>query len=126
MEDNNHPASIWRLVRKTFRTGVGALGNRGELFMVEAREERACLIQMVVLGVGGLFLAMLVVLLVTATIIFLLPPEYRLYAAGGFALLYLVGCAAAFVGLGLLLKRTPFAETLSQFRKDRELFDIFQ
>lgn len=74
MPENNHPVPpLTRLVRKALATGFGALENRGELFMVEVQEERRRLILLVLLGVGASFLAMVGVLLLTGTILFLFP-----------------------------------------------------
>ena len=76
------------LAGRLARTALGAVRNRIELFAVEWQEERARLTELIIWLVGLLFLGMLGVLLLTFTIIFLFPPEYRLYVAGGFTLLY--------------------------------------
>ena len=82
--------------------------------------------QSVFFGVGALFLAMLTVLLVTATIVLLVPEEYRAWVTLGFAVLYLLGTVAAIIVLKGLLKRAPFSESLDQFKKDTELLDAFK
>jgi uncharacterized membrane protein YqjE len=48
---------------------------------------------------SAVFLAVMGALLLTATIIFLFPDEFRIYAALGFALLYIIGAGAAIVWL---------------------------
>jgi uncharacterized membrane protein YqjE len=128
-ERENEPSvepSIARLTRKTLTTGLGALENRAELFMVEVEEEEARLIRLVVFGIGGLFLALLTLMLVTGTIIFLVPEPQRVWVALGFAVLYLGGTIAAILALKAQLKRVPFSESLRQLRKDRELLDVFK
>jgi uncharacterized membrane protein YqjE len=107
-------------------TLIGAVENRAELFAVEFEEENDRLIRMVIFGVVGLFLAMMTVLLLTATIIFLVPEVYRLYAAGAFAVLYLAGAVVAGLQVKKLLKQSPFAESLSQIKKDAEFLDAFK
>src|SRR5438477_10113561 len=119
MGENNHQTpSFATLARKVARTGLGALGNRGELLAVEWQEEKAWLIELLIWAVGLLFVAIMAMMLLTATIIFLFPEDKRIYVAGGFALLYLL--AAIVVGLTIrsLLKHEPFAESINQIRKD--------
>jgi len=122
----NDTPSVGRLARKTLGTTLGALENRLELFMVEMQEEKGRILGVVLAGIGALFLAMMTVLLLTATIIFLVPPESRLWAAIGFTVFYLVGTIAAIFSLKSLLKRVPFSESLGQIRKDREILDVFK
>lgn len=111
------------LARRLARTGMGALRNRIELFALEWQEERARLTELVMWVVALLFLGMLAALLLTFTIIFLFPPEYRLYVAGGFTVLYLIGAVVAWFGVRAVLKREPFTETLDQARKDANWLD---
>jgi uncharacterized membrane protein YqjE len=122
----NREPSLAKLARKTVTTGLGALENRTELLMVEVQEEKSRLINLIVIGIGALFLAMMTLLLLTGAIIFLVPEPYRLYTAIGFFVLYLAGTIGAIFGLKGLLKKIPFEESLNQIRKDRELLDVFK
>lgn len=108
------------LANKFLETGVGALRNRGELLLVEWQQEKARLIELLVLAIGLLFLGLMALLLLTATIIFLFPEEYRRHAAGGFTLLYLAGAVWAFFAIRSSIRQQPFAETLNQVKKDGE------
>jgi len=117
--------TLGTLLRKTFSTGIGALQNRGELFLVELREEESRLIQLVVRGVGALFLAIMTALLITGTIIYLVPENYRLYVVGGFAALYLAGTLWAIFSIKAMLKRVPFGDTIAQFKKDADAIHAF-
>jgi uncharacterized membrane protein YqjE len=118
--------TLGRLARRTAGTFIGALENRAELFTVEFQEENDRLLKMIIFGVGGVFLAMIAVLLITGTIIFLVPEPYRVYAAGGFAALYLAGTVAAVLTIKKLIKTPPFAESLKQIKKDAELLEAFK
>jgi uncharacterized membrane protein YqjE len=118
--------TLGRLAHRTLATCVGALENRAELFVVEFEEENDRLLKMVLCGVGALFLSMMTVLLLTGTIIFLVPEPYRVYAAGGFAALYLIGAVGAGLTIKKLIKKPPFAESLNQIKKDSELLDAFK
>jgi uncharacterized membrane protein YqjE len=122
-EANHQPPGFITLVRRLVRTGVGAVQNRLELFAVEWQQERARLADAMLLGVAVVFLGILAVLLFTITIILLFPPELRIYATLGFAVLYLIVAAVALFCLRAQLKREPFADTIDQARKDRIWLD---
>jgi uncharacterized membrane protein YqjE len=111
------------LAGRLARTGVGALRNRLELFAVEWQEERARLTELILWLVGLLFLGILGVLMLTVTIVLLFPPQFRLYVAGGFALLYLIGAGIAWAVVKSLLKHEPFTETIDQAKKDAAWLD---
>lgn len=117
-DDNHHAPGFTTLAGRLARTGLGALQNRAELFSLEWQEERARLTGLVVWSVGLLFLGILGILLLTATIIFLFREDLRIYVAAGFAVLYLVGAFVAWLTLRSLLRQEPFAETLDQVKKD--------
>src|SRR5947209_7110455 len=122
MTDNqDHPPGVLPLLSKLARTGLGALQNRGELLLVELQQEKTRLIELLVWVAGLLFLAFMGLMLLTATIIFLFPEGLRLWAAAGFAVLYLAGAITAFFTIKSLIKQAPFAETIEQVRKDGEL-----
>jgi uncharacterized membrane protein YqjE len=125
-DNNNEITGLGTLVNRLGRTALGALENRGELLAVEWQEEKGHLIELVVLAVALLFLGMLGMLALSATIIFLFPPEYRVYAAAGFTVLYLAGAVVVFFSMKSLLKHEPFSESLKQIRKDRTLLDVFE
>jgi uncharacterized membrane protein YqjE len=120
----NGPA-LATLIRKVVSTGAGALQNRGELLMVEVQEEKLRLVNLILRGVAGLFLAMMTMLLITGTLIYVMPEEYRLYAVAGFAALYLGATIWLIMSVKSLIKRIPFGETLAQFKRDTELLEVF-
>ena len=120
MSENNHPTpELATLTRKIIQTGLGALGNRGELLAVEWQEEKARLVALLLWGLSFLLLGILTIGLLTATVIFLFPPEHRIYVAAGFAVIYLAGAIVALVIVKSLLKQEPFGESIAQVRKDR-------
>ncbi len=118
-EDNHRPPGLLSLAQRLVFTGFGAVRNRGELLAVEWQEERARLASILVTVVAFVFLAMMGVLLLTATIIFLFPEEQRVYVTAGFTVLYLLSAAAAWFSLRAMLRREPFSETLDQVKKDQ-------
>jgi len=126
MIDEQQLPTLGRLARRTVATCLGAFQNRTELLALEFEEENDRLLRLVIFGVSGLFLAMMTLLLITATIIFLFPEADRIWAALGFAALYLVGTVAAGIIIRGLLKRVPFVESINQIKKDGELLDAFK
>jgi len=118
--------TLGRLARRTLATFVGALQNRAELFTVEFEEENDRLLKMVLFGVGSMFLLGMGILLLTGTIIFLVPEQYRVYAAGGFTALYLIGGVALALAVKTLVKKSPFTESLKQLKKDAEILDTLK
>ena len=113
------------LGRKAIATSLGALRNRGELLIVEWQQEKARLTELLFFSIGLLFVAIMAMLLLTATVIFLFPEHLRLYVAAGFAVLYLGLAAWLVAAIRSLIKREPFQETIDQVKKDRECLDSF-
>ncbi len=120
MDPKENPApGIATLVLRLARTLIGALQNRFELLSLEWQEERVRLTELLVWAVAMVFLGIMGVMLVTATIIFLFSEEHRVYVAGAFALVYLGGALFAWLSVKSLLRREPFGETIDQAKKDR-------
>ena len=118
-ESNKRPPGLLSLLHKATTTGMGALQNRAELFLVEWQEERSRLAQVLVSTIAIVFFAMLAILLLTGAIIFLVPDNLRIYVAIGFAALYLLGSLVIGFVLKNLLKHSAFHETLDQAKKDK-------
>jgi len=118
-ETDQQPPGLTKLLGRLLRTGFGAAENRLELIAVEWQEERVRLTELFVRGMLLLFLTIMGMLMLTATIILFFPQELRIYVAAGFTVLYLLGAVVAFLGLKSLLKHEPFAETIDQAKKDR-------
>jgi uncharacterized membrane protein YqjE len=114
-------ASLHRLAD----TGLAAAKTRLELFSVEIREERARFLEILSWATIAVFMGMMAVIALTATVLLLSSPAARPYVAVGFTLLYLAGAIGAGVNLrGRLRKRAmPFTETISQLHKDRLWLD---
>ena len=115
---NDHFPGFIAQIRKIGRTALAALHNRGELLAVEWQEQKARTTEILFWAVATAILAIAGLLLLTATIILLFPADLRIYAFAGFAVLYLIGAFAALRNVKALLKLEPFAESVSQMRKD--------
>ena len=115
---NHHTPSLTSTLGRLARVGLGAVRLRAELFAVEWQEERFRMTQVMLYGLGAAFLGFLGLILLTAIVIFLFPPELRLYVMAGFTVLYWLGAIGAWLGLRSLLEHEPFSDTIEQTRKD--------
>jgi len=122
-EDNHQPPGLTTLLGRLGRTGLGVLRNRAELLSVEWQEEKARLSRLLILALGMMLLGVMAIGLLIATIVVLLPADYRVYALGGFTLLLAGACAWAWICIKGELKKTPFEESIEQVRKDAGLLD---
>jgi uncharacterized membrane protein YqjE len=116
---NTEIGSAPGLAARIARNGIGVLRNRAELFSLECQEERSRLLELLLWGMGLIALASMAAMLVTLTIIFLVPAQFRLVAAAGFSILYFAGAFVALATLKGLLREEPFQETTRQLKLDR-------
>ena len=123
MTDGNSKApGLGELARKLVLTGFAALQNRSELLQIELEEEKNRVVELFIWAGAVCFLGMLFLLVLTATVILVVSPEARVWVAGAFCLLYLLGAVLAFLNLRALIKSAslPLAETMAEVKKDRE------
>jgi uncharacterized membrane protein YqjE len=122
MVESAASSGLFQSLRRVADTALGILHNRAELFAVELQEEKAQVIEVLLWVTLLLFFGMLCVLVLTATLILLCPPDTRIFVAAGFTLLYLVGAVWAFGRLKVKLHSpAPFVQTINEVQKDREL-----
>ncbi len=116
------PSGLFGAAHRLLDTTLGTLQNRFELFALEFRQERTRALELLVWVSTALFLGMMTVLVLTATIILLFPDDVRVYVAGGFCVLYLLGALGAFFRLRARLNQpsSPFADSINEIKKDRE------
>jgi uncharacterized membrane protein YqjE len=112
-------------ITRVARALVGILSTRAELASVEFTEERERLTQRLALVAGGGLLLAFAALFVGAFVIVLFWDTHRLWAIAAVAVAHLAG------GLILLSKAkaigrdspSPFAATIDELRKDKELLE---
>jgi uncharacterized membrane protein YqjE len=117
--DNHRAPRLPALLGRIGRLALGGLQNRVELLAVEWQEERFRFASLLFRAIALLFLGVTGALLVTATIILVVPPNSRIYATAVLALLYLCGAAVTWGSLKSALKREPFQASIDQVKKDR-------
>jgi len=121
-ESNSHAPSLIGLARRAVLTAIAALQNRGELFIVEFEEEKNRALELLIWAVAACFMGMMFLAVLTVTVICLFRPDLRIYAAGGFCVLYLLGAVLALLNLRALSKNCPppFSDSIAEMKKDRE------
>jgi len=118
----DHPPGLFDSGRRLLDHALGAFSNRVELLAVEFKEEKTNVVELFICIAAALFFAMMTVIVLTATVILLFREEWRVYAAGGFCLIYLTGAIWSFLTLKSRLKQAgmPFAESINELKKDRQ------
>ncbi len=118
----DHAVGLLDSLQQLVATVLDVFQTRAEIVATEFEEERERLRELVVFGFFALFCLGFGFLLLTLFIVVLFWDSYRVYAVGGFALVYLgLGIVSALT-LRQRLKSRPrlFATTLAEFAKDRE------
>ena len=118
----HHSPGLFDSARRLLDYALGAFYNRVELLAVEFKEEKTNVVELFICVAATLFFAMMTVIVLTATVILLFREEWRIYAAGGFCLIYLIGAIWSFLRLKSRLRQSglPFSESINELKKDRE------
>ena len=100
-------------VKQMGDTLLSAASNRLELFTVELQEEKCRVIELLILAAAAVICGLMSLLMVTATVIYLLPARYRWIALVALCIVYLIGTAIAWFGLKKRMNGPkPFSGTL--------------
>ncbi len=121
---SKHLDSLTDAAGRIGEIGTNFLEDRIELLALEAQEAKIRLAQMLLLVCAGSVFTLFGIIVLFCALIYVLPPEWRLYG--------MLGCALASILLGLLallllrrLFRTaplPFAGTVQEIKKDVACF----
>ncbi len=113
---------IFASFRRLGDAGLALVQNRVELFAVELEEQKVRLIRLLVLVAAAVFFANTAILVVTATIVFVVSERARVPVMIGLSVFYLLAAAAAFLVLRKELKEAPppFEGTVNEIKKDRQ------
>lgn len=114
------PAASKRVAQRLLMT----CGNRFELLLLEAQEERERIVLAATFAVGAIFFALLAAISVTAIIVIAFWNQSPLIALGILAAIYAVFAVTLFVQLTRLQRDWKMlAGTLDQLKKDRECLE---
>lgn len=113
-------------VKKLVVTLVAMVQTRLELLANELHAERQRIAQMLVLGIAAVFFLAFGFFLLTFLVIAMFWDTNRLFAIGGFAVLYLViGAALAAAARGRAAAGTRlFEASLGELKKDRDRLSV--
>jgi uncharacterized membrane protein YqjE len=122
-EENNRENGLLSTATHMARTLREAVGNRIELFLLEAKEDRLKLFDALCWAVVAAGLALMTMILVTFTIVVIFWDTYRISALVVLSLLYAAGATVAIARLRARLQRwESFPATMEQLQKDRACF----
>lgn len=82
-------------IQNIFQHSVSTIQNRFEIFVLELKEEKARVMELLLWTSTALFLSIMTFMVVTAAVLFFFNPEIRIYAAAGLSLMYFVICGIA-------------------------------
>lgn len=112
-----------RAVTDTLNDGLSLMETRLRLMSLELQEEKGRIVGLLVWTALSVLFAMLAIVMVTFTVVYLLEGRQRVVALILFAVFY--SLAAVVSGLVIrkkLLSTRPFSQTLEEFKKDRGCF----
>jgi uncharacterized membrane protein YqjE len=122
VESESNPPGLLAQIRQLVSTGLSALQNRGELFLLELEEEKTHLIELLIWAMAVGLLGLMFLIVFTVLVIFLFPAPLRIWALAGFCVIYAVGALLALLNLKSILKTgaPPFAGSVAEMKKDHE------
>jgi uncharacterized membrane protein YqjE len=122
MSDSNH-TSLFGSLKRLGDVGVATVYNRIELFAVELQEEKARLIQAILLTAAAIALGVTALTLLTITVVVLFWENGRVPALCVLSGLFTIATFAVVRTLNKRLASAPgFSSTLSELEKDRACF----
>src|SRR5258706_14013156 len=111
---------LFSSVRRLLNTALAGVENRIELFLVELREERFRVFDVLLLGCAAAVLGFMALLTVTVTLVVIFWDSARVPVLVGLSVCYSVATIAMIWRLKIRLQNwSSFAATLNDFKKDR-------
>ena len=121
MDTSTEPSpGLFSAVRRLLNTALAGVENRIKLFLVELREERFRIFEVLLLGCAGALLGFMALLTVTVTLVVVFWDSARVQVLVVLSAGYSVATIGIFWRLKILLRDwSSFAATLSELKKDR-------
>src|SRR5881392_3956311 len=111
---------LFSAVRRLLNTALAGVENRIELFLVELREERFRVFEVLLLGCAATLLGFMALLTVTVTLVVVFWDSARVQVLVVLSAGYSVATIGILWRLKILLRNwSYFAATLSELKKDR-------
>jgi uncharacterized membrane protein YqjE len=121
MDTSTEPSpGLFSAVRRLLNTALAGVENRIELFLVELREERFRIFEVLLLGCAAALLGFMALLTVTVTLVVVFWDSARVQVLVVLSAGYSVATIGILWRLKILLRNwSSFAATLSELKKDR-------
>ena len=121
MDTSTEPSpGLFSAVRRLLNTALAGVENRIELFLVELREERFRIFEVLLLGCAAALLGFMALLTVTVTLVVVFWDSARVQVLVVLSAGYSVATIGILWRLKILLRNwSSFAATLNELKKDR-------
>jgi len=121
MDTSNEPSpGLFSAVRRLLNTALAGVENRIELFLVELREERFRIFEVLLLGCAAALLGFMALLTVTVTLVVVFWDSARVQVLVVLSAGYSVATIGILWRLKILLRDwSSFTATLNELKKDR-------
>ena len=121
MDTSNEPSpGLFSAVRRLLNTALAGVENRIELFLVELREERFRIFEVLLLGCAAALLGFMALLTVTVTLVVVFWDSARVQVLVVLSAGYSVATIGILWRLKILLRNwSSFTATLNELKKDR-------
>ena len=118
--DESSDRRVTGSLRRSGELLLRTLQNRAELFGLELEEEGRWAVSALVWTAAFIFFAVLSIVIITVTLVMIIPEPLRLWALLGFSALYLFIAVYTFVGLKKHFrnKRPALSDTVNELKKD--------
>ena len=115
---------LFSSVKRLLNTALAAVENRIELFLVELREERFRVFEILWLGVAAAALGFMALLTVTVTLVVIFWDSARVPVLVILSAVYSVAAIGVFFRLRVRLRNwSSFSATLTELKKDRSCLE---
>ncbi|SRR6266542_2603031 len=121
MDTSSEPSpGLFSAVRRLLNTALAGVENRIELFLVELREERYRVFEVLLLGCAAALLGFMALLTVTVTLVVVFWDSARVQVLVVLSACYSLAAIGIVWRLKVLLRNwSSFSATLDEFKKDR-------
>ena len=125
MDTSTDPSpGLFSAVRRLLNTALAGVENRIELFLVELREERFRVFDILLLGCAAAVLGFMALLTVTLTLVVIFWDSARVQVLVALSACYSLAAIGVFWRLKVRLRNwSSFPATLDELKKDRACLD---
>ncbi len=118
--DEAKPDGLMASARRTLEVILRTLQNRAELFGLELEEEGHWVVAALIWAAAAVFFTVLAIVMITITVVLVVPSEARPWVLLAFSLVYLLLGTIAIFGLRkhVSTRRPPLVDTINELKKD--------